>query len=133
MITINKIIDEKEKQAAIDIFTNAFIDDPLFVFAFPEIGQRKKLTKIMYQFVVFDMVPELNLTFKGAYEDDKLTGSIIYTTPESKPWSDKMMDAVNKMRKKANDKRINLIGEFAMLTKYNPPPEHCYGNELAVM
>jgi GNAT superfamily N-acetyltransferase len=127
-----KDIPAWERTEAVGIFTEAFTDDPLFKFAFPETEEREKLTKLMYEFVVMDMVPELNLTIKGVYKENKLAGCIIYTTPKSDQWSNKMMGAVSKMREKADNPRINLIGEFAMLDKYEPGVKYCYGNELAV-
>ena len=126
-------------QQAIEIFSAAFAEDPLFLFAFPEIELRKRLTKLMYEFVVNDMVTALNLTLNGYFIDNVLAGCCIYTTPESSGWNDKMNDSIMLMRKKANDacgdegaKRINLIGEYARLEGYAPGVEYFYGNELAV-
>ena len=48
-----KPIPEKYLNESVKIFTNAFINDPLFLFAFPEIDERKRLTQIMYEFVVY--------------------------------------------------------------------------------
>jgi ribosomal protein S18 acetylase RimI-like enzyme len=117
---------------AVEIFTQGFSNDPLFLFAFPEEEQRKRLTKIMYEFVVYDLVPKLNLKLKGAFIDDIFAGCIIYTTPDARGWSDEMNDAIAKMQAKANDKRINLIGEYARLKKYDPAVPHFYGNEHSV-
>ncbi len=130
-IEIKKIPKEHITEA-VDIFTGAFIDDPLFKFAFPELNQRKRLTKVMYEFVVYDMVPQLNLMMIGAYVDDILAGCEIYTTPEANEWDERMNVSLKKMRAKANDDAINLIGEYARLKKYDPGVVHFYGNEIAV-
>jgi ribosomal protein S18 acetylase RimI-like enzyme len=125
-------IQEKLQAGAVEIFTDAFSGDPLFKFAFPEFKQRKRLTKIMYEFVVYDMVPMLDLTIKGATENDELAGCIIYTSPDSIPWSDSMTGSLERMRAKASDEKINLIGQFAMLGGYKPKAPYLYVNELAV-
>jgi ribosomal protein S18 acetylase RimI-like enzyme len=130
-IQINDIPKELYKDA-VAIFTGAFSDDPLFMFAFPAKEQRRRLTKIMYEFVVYDMVPKLNLTIRGAFADGILAGCMIYTTPESFAWSETMNASLENMREKAADKSINLIGEYATLNGYKPEVEHYYGNELAV-
>ncbi|RPI19868.1 MAG: N-acetyltransferase [Ignavibacteriae bacterium] len=117
---------------AISIFAEAFFDDPLFVFAFSEDEIRKRQTRIMYEFVVNDMVPKLNLTLKGAFANNELAGVTIYTTPDSYEWGEQMIESITKMREKANDSRMNYIGEFARLGGYEPDGEYLYGNELAV-
>jgi GNAT superfamily N-acetyltransferase len=127
-----KEIPKKRWGESVEIFTEAFMDDPLFLFAFPEIDTRKRLTKIMYEFVVYDMVPALNLVMNGAFLSIELAGCQIYRTPESFGWNELMNSALEKMRAKANDERINLIGEYATLSGYDPAVVHFYGNELAV-
>ena len=131
MISI-KHIPESLYPEAVEIFTQGFIDDPLFLFAFPEEEQRKRLTNIMYEFVVYDLVPKLNLTMKGAFIYDSLAGCIIYTTPDAQEWNEAMNIALRNMRDKANDERINIIGEYARLKKYDPGVPHFYGNEISV-
>jgi len=86
----------------------------------------------MYEFVVYDMVPQLNLIIKGAAENNVLAGCMIYTTPDSVPWNGSMMASLEKMRAKAGDERINIIGQFAMLGGYEPNTPYLYCNELAV-
>lgn len=130
-ISIKKIEDNQINHA-IDIFSEAFFGDPLFIFAFPEEEIRRKMTKIMYEFVVLEMVPRLNLKLIGAFFDDKLAGCTVFTTPESNEWNEQMMDAINIMREKANDKRINYIGEYSRVSAFEPEGEYFYGNELAV-
>lgn len=130
-ISISNIPVNKHAEA-VEIFTEAFINDDLFMFAFPEKEQRKRLTKIMYGFVVYDLVPKLNLTIKGAYINNVLAGCIIYTTPDANEWGEQMYEPLQRMREKAGDDRIKLIGEFAMLHGYEPEGKYYYGNELAV-
>jgi len=129
---IVKDVPERFLSEAVEVFTFAFVDDPLFQIAFPEYEKRIKMTRIMYEFVVCDMVRGLNLSLKGAYAEGELAGCIIFSTPQSYGWSDTMMGAVMKMREKANDERIDIIGQYARLEKYDPGVEHYYGNELAV-
>jgi ribosomal protein S18 acetylase RimI-like enzyme len=132
-IKIDKIENELQTEA-IELLYQAFVDDPLYKFIFPDEHKRTELTKSMYEFVVHEMVPGLNLTMKGAYTDkDNLLGCMIYTTLNSMDWNDKLTNAAIEMRKKANDKRMELIGEYASLcSEYRPEVKHFYGNELAV-
>ena len=132
MEIILRNIPKERINEAINIFTEAFYDDPLFVFAFPEEEVRKIQTRIMYEFVVLDMVPKLNLSLKGAFINDELAGVTVYTTPESHEWGGQMMDALAKMREKANNGRMNIIGEFARLGGFEPDCIYFYGNELSV-
>ncbi len=132
MESLVKPLNKEHYIKAVNIFAEAFEDDPLFLFSFPGSEQRRRLTRIMYEFVVFDMVPNLNLVMKGALIDNSLAGCIIYSTPESHPWSERMKEPLLRMRKKANDERIDIIGEYARLPKYDPEALHFYGNELAV-
>ncbi len=125
-------IEEILRATAVEIFAGAFVNDPLFIFAFADKEQRLKLTRIMYEFVVYDMAPELNLAFKGVFSNTELAGCMIFSTPESAGWNDTMNDSLDRMRAKAADENINLIGEFAMLRGFRPDGEHFYGNELAV-
>jgi len=132
MEAIVKPLKAEHYPEAVDLYTEAFSADPLFIFAFPEKAQRLRLTRIMYEFVVYEMVTKLDLVLKGAFIGNTLTGCVIYTTPDSSGWNDSMNEAIDKMRKKARDERINLIGEYARLNKYSTDVEHFYGNELAV-
>ena len=125
-------IGKKLYPDAVEIFTEAFSEDTLFRFAFPDFEQRKRLTKVMYEFVVYNMVPKLNLTINGVTEGNELAGCMIYTTPDSVPWSDSMMGSLEKMSAKARDERINFIGQFATLSGYEPDVPYLYVNELAV-
>ena len=87
---------------AIDIFTKAFANAPLFLYAFPELVKRKRLTRIMYEFVVFELVSVMKMCFKGIYKNKKLIGVCTYTISESNTtWTDKLDKAVINMRKKA--------------------------------
>jgi GNAT superfamily N-acetyltransferase len=125
-------IPEKLKNGAVDLFAEAFAGDPLFVFAFPDEDVRKIQTRVMYEFVVLTMVPMLNLAMKGAFDEECLAGCMIYSTPERKGWGENIIDALDRMRKKSNDERINLIGGFAVLEGFTPGVPYFYGNELAV-
>lgn len=129
-----KIIDLEPEYfpAAIEIFADAFRDDPLFMMAFPESAERIRCTKIMYEFVVNSMVLILKLHILGAFESGGLVGCMIYSGTESKLWSDEMNNALDEMRTKANNASINLIGEFARVEGYEPAVRYIYGNELAV-
>lgn len=132
-IRIDKIENELQTDA-IKLFSQAFVDDPLYKFVFPDEHRRTELTKLMYEFVVREMVPGLNLTMKGAFTDDnKLIGCMIYTNLKSTDWNEKLTNAAIEMRKKAHDKRMELIGEYASkCSEYRPEVKHYYGNELAV-
>lgn len=118
---------------AVDIFTNAFIEDPLHVFVFPDAQARKRITKLIYELVIYHIVPGMNLSFIGIFENDILAGVLTYTTPQSKIWSEELDNAVLKMREKANYEMVNAIGEFSSITLNHRPKEpHYYLNDLAV-
>jgi GNAT superfamily N-acetyltransferase len=129
-----KNLNSSEYNSAIKALTDAFVNDTLFLFAFPDISQRKKLTKIMYGFVVKELVPGMKLKLKGLYVKEKLVSVCTYTTPESKTaWTGRLDKAVNKMWIKANDNSIRLIGEYSMKSrKFKIKEPHFYFNELAV-
>jgi len=130
-----KSIKSVDFENAIDIFTEAFINDPLFIFAFPDLENRKRLTRIMYEFVVLELVPEMKLKLIGLFENEKPVSAGTYTTPESTTgWTDKLDKAVKEMWIKANDNSIRLIGEYSMESKnFNLKEPHFYFNELAVL
>ena len=130
-----KTLNSGYYETAVKIFTKAFVSDPLHLFAFPEEKERERITKLVYELVILYIVPEMDLKMHGAFADDKLTGALIYTTPESNHnWSDKLDYAVNEMRRKANNERIKFIGEYAMTSgKFRPEVPHFYLNELAVI
>jgi len=123
-----------EQKTAVKIFTGAFVNDSLFIFAFPDGKKRKRLTKIMYEFVVYELVPLMKLKLKGLYVNNKLVAVCTFTTPESKTeWTDELANAVNKMWKRAKDDSIRLIGEYSMKSRrYKIDKPHFYFNELAV-
>jgi GNAT superfamily N-acetyltransferase len=134
-IIIKSIKNNEDLKPAIKIFSDAFVNDSLFIFAFPDEKKRKRLTKIMYEFVVFELVPLMKLKLKGLYVNNKLVSVCTFTTPESKTeWTDELANAVNKMRKCAKDDSIRLIGEYSMKSrKYKIDKPHIYFNELAVI
>jgi hypothetical protein len=131
---IIKNIKPEDLKFAVIIFTDAFVNDTLFLFAFPDTQQRERLTKIIYEFVVYKLVPEFKLNLKGLYINSKLVAVCTYTTPKSKTvWTDKLDKAVKDMWKKANDNTIKLIGEYSMKSrKFKISEPHFYFNELAV-
>ena len=127
------IIPDNLFPQAEDIFTNAFIDDPLHLFAFPDLSERIRITKLIYELVVEHIVPVMNLSLIGIFVNDILAGVQTYTTPQSKTWSEELDNAVIEMRENANNESVNLIGEFSGLTmKHKPKEPHYYLNDLAV-
>jgi len=129
-----KTINTGDYEQTIDIYTGAFANDPLFLFAIPDLTERKRLTRIMYEFVVLELVPLMEMSIKGIYNNDKLIGVCTYTIPESKTtWTDKLDKAVLIMRNKAKNINIRLIGEYSMASsKFRPKQPHFYLNELAI-
>ncbi|MBN1633664.1 MAG: GNAT family N-acetyltransferase [Ignavibacteria bacterium] len=126
-------IPENLFSEAVNIYTNAFIDDPLHLFAFPDLNERIRITKLIYEFVVGHIVQVMNLSFIGIFVNNILAGVMTYTTPKSKIWSDELDNAVLKMRENAGNESVNLIGEFSGLTmKHRPKEPHYYLNDLAV-
>lgn len=129
-----KLKTGEELIKAVKIFSDAFVNDTLFTFSFPDNKQRERLTGIIYEFVVFELVPSMNLELKGLYENKNLVAVCIYTTPESNTaWTEKLGKAVNKMWSKAKDDSVKLIGEYSMNSRnFKIGEPHFYFNELAV-
>lgn len=130
--TIRKISEDLLTES-VNIFTNAFIEDPLHLFAFPDLNERIRITKLIYELVVEHIVPGMNLSFIGIFVNNILAGVMTYTTPQSKTWFEELDNSVLKMRENAGNESVNLIGEFSGLTtKHRPREPHYYINDLAV-
>lgn len=131
---LKNITSNKDLKFTVKIFTDAFVNDTLFQFVFPEYNQRKRLTKIMYEFVVHELVPRMKLKLKGLCVNEKLVSVCTYTTPESKTqWTEKLDLAVKDMWEKAKDDSIRLIGEYSIKSrKFKIEEPYFYFNELAV-
>lgn len=126
-------ISENLLPEAVEILTDSFIEDPLHIFVFPDAQARKRITKLIYELVIYHIVPGMNLSFIGIFENDILAGVLTYTTPQSKTWTEELDNAVLKMREKANYEMVNAIGEFSSITLNHRPKEpHYYLNDLAV-
>jgi GNAT superfamily N-acetyltransferase len=128
-------IEKSEIESAINIFTEGFLEEPLHIFAFPDIEKRKRLTRLVYELVVHHIIPEMRMEMKGAFVDGKLAGVIDYTPPNTNAvWTDSLEIAVEDMRKKANDESINIISEYAMKCgSVKPEDSHFYLNDVAVL
>lgn len=128
-----KIIEAEDFEDAVNVFTEGFIDDPLHLLLFPEYKERERVTRCIYEMMVHDIVPGLNLKLIGLYFDNQMAGCLIYTRPDAKEWDGSMMEAVTRMRTKAESSNIKYIGEYAMMTTALKPKEkHIYLNELSV-
>lgn len=126
-------ITQDNLEEAVEIFTEGFSDDPLHLFLFPEYEERVKITRCIYEMMVYDIVPGLNLQLKGLFFNDVLAGCLIYTRPDAFEWNDKLMESVMRMRLKAGNPNVNKIGEYAMKVGLMKPKEkHIYLNELSV-
>lgn len=131
-ILIKKIPKEDFKDA-IDIYTEAFSDDPLHISLFSELKERIRITKLFYKMMVNEFVEGLNLRFKGVYENDELAAALIYATPDAYEWNEEMMNVVMKMRSKAKNDNVSLVSEYTMkANNFKPKEKHFYLNELAV-
>ncbi|MDD5362797.1 MAG: GNAT family N-acetyltransferase [Ignavibacteria bacterium] len=128
-------IEKSEIETAIEIFSEGFIEEPLHIIAFPELEQRKRLTRLVYELIVFHIVPEMNMKLIGAFADQVLAGVLDYTPPNTNAvWTKSLGNAVEDMRKKANDESINLISEYAMKCgSVKPEESHFYLNDIAVL
>lgn len=126
-------IPKQDFESAIDIYTEAFTDDPLHVYLFPEFEERKRLTRLFYEMVVNNFVNGMNLQMKGVYENKLLAACLIYARPDALEWNDEMMNAVIEMRAKAKNEKVNSVGDYTMEASiYKPKEKHFYLNELAV-
>lgn len=119
---------------AIDVYTRAFINDPLHLYAFFDLNRRINLTRLVYELVVKDIVPVMERKLIGAFISNELVGVGIYSTPESKQdWDESLNEAVKKMQEKANDDSIYIIGEYAsMCADFRPEKPHYYITDIAV-
>ncbi len=130
-----KQIEPNELETAIGIFTECFLEEPLHILAFPEIEKRRRCTRLVYELVVYHLVPGLKMKIIGAYIGGNLVGALDYTPPNQNAlWSEELDEAVKDMRRKANDEAINIIGEFAQISgMYKPEETHFYINDVAVL
>lgn len=119
---------------AIDVYTRAFINDPLHLYAFFGLNQRITLTRLVYELVVKEIVPVMERKLIGAFTGNDLVGVAIYSIPESKQdWDESLNTAVKKMQEKANDESIYIIGEYAsMCADFRPDKPHYYITDIAV-
>lgn len=129
-----KEIRKYDYPRAVEIYLECFTDDPLHILAFPELNERLRLTKLIYEFIVYKLVPEMKMKIYGYFEDSEPAGVITFSPHEpDRKWNDNLQNALDEMKVKANDKRINLIGEFAQLSgNIKLPFNYFYANELAV-
>ncbi len=148
-------LNQTDFTKAVDIFTEGFSKDPLHLFAFPEEKERIRITKIIYEFMVYDLVPLMKLKIIGAYSINEpegvnppradapasaraysineLVGVLIYTPLEHGDWCGELNRAVENMRSRAANENIALIGQYSMeAMKHHPPEPHYYMNELSV-
>jgi ribosomal protein S18 acetylase RimI-like enzyme len=130
---IVKKITEEDFKAAIEIYTEAFTNDPLHVYLFPELEERIRITRLFYEMVVNEFVYGMNLQFRGVYENNKLAAALIYTRPDSTEWDEEMMNIVIEMRRAAKNDKVNFVSEYTMkASNFKPREKHFYLNELAV-
>jgi len=129
---VRKIPDEDFK-SAIEIYTEAFTDDPLHVYLFPETEERIRITRLFYKMMVNEFVYGLNLQLRGVYENDVLTAALIYARPDTYEWNEDMMNVVMEMRHEAKNDKVNYVSEYTMkANNFKPREKHFYLNELAV-
>jgi GNAT superfamily N-acetyltransferase len=130
-----KELNKNDFPSAVKILANCFTEDSLHIFAFPDITERIRLTKLVYEFIIYHMVPEMFLKIFGYFENTELLGVIIFSPfNPGRKWTDNLQDALEDMRAKAKNERINLIGEFARESaSINIPFDYLYVNELGVL
>lgn len=130
---IVKKISEKDFKASIDVYSEAFTDDPLHVYLFPDFEERLRITKLFYEMVVNNFVYGLNLQIIGVYDNNILAGVLIYSRPDSTEWNEEMMNVVIEMRRKAKNEKVNYVSEYTLkANNFKPREKHFYLNELAV-
>jgi GNAT superfamily N-acetyltransferase len=130
-----KELSNSDLPNAVDIFTECFYDDPLHVYAFPDVNERERLTRIMYEFIIYHLVPGMFMKLYGYFETSGLAGVIAFSpyNPERK-WNDLMQFEVDEMKARAKNDRINLIGDFSRESgSVKLPFDYCYANELGVL
>jgi GNAT superfamily N-acetyltransferase len=130
-----KELNNSDLPNAVDIFTESFYDDPLHVYAFPDINERERLTRIMYEFIVYHLVPGMFMKLYGYFETSGLAGVIAFSpfNPDRK-WNDLLQSEADEMRARAKNDRINLIGDFSRESgNVKLPFAYCYANELGVL
>ena len=126
-------IPEEDFKTAVEIYTEAFTDDPLHIYLFPELEERFRITGLFYKMMVNEFVYGLNLQFKGVYENNELTAALMYARPDSTEWNEDMMNIVMEMRREADNDKVNYVSEYTMkASNFKPKEKHFYLNELAV-
>ena len=126
-------ITEDSFSAAIEVYTEAFTDDPLHVYLFPDAEERERITNLFYEMMVNEFVYGLNLQFRGVFEDNAIAAALIYARPDSTEWNEDMMNIVMEMRTKAKNEKVNFVSEYTMkANNFKPREKHIYLNELAV-
>ena len=130
---IAKEINEENFKSAIEVYTEAFTDDPLHIYLFPELEERIRITGLFYEMMVNEFVYGLNLQFRGVYENDELAAALIYARPDAYEWNENMMNIVMEMRREAKNDKVNYVSEYTMkANNFKPREKHFYLNELAV-
>ncbi|HPS65277.1 MAG TPA: GNAT family N-acetyltransferase [Ignavibacteria bacterium] len=126
-------LEQTDFKKAVEIYTEGFSKDPLHLYAFPDERERIRITKIIYEFMVFDLVPLMKLKITGAYLNDELAGVLIYTPLEHGDWCGELNRAVENMRSRAANENVKFIGEYSMeAMRHHPKEPHYYMNELSV-
>jgi ribosomal protein S18 acetylase RimI-like enzyme len=126
-------IPEDGFDAAIEVYTEAFTDDPLHVYLFPDAEERERITNLFYEMMVNEFVYGLNLQFRGVYENNAIAAALIYARPDATEWNEDMMNIVMEMRSKAKNEKVNFVSEYTMkANNFKPREKHIYLNELAV-
>jgi ribosomal protein S18 acetylase RimI-like enzyme len=129
-----KISDIADKERAVKIFAEAFINDPMNILIFNDESTRYEMVEAIYRFVVFDVVPEMKYELKGLDVNGELAGVIVFTTTDStKEWSEHLMKEGKKTGEKTGEKYVTMIREYySKAIKNRPKATHFYINELAV-
>jgi ribosomal protein S18 acetylase RimI-like enzyme len=128
------ISEIKDFEQAVNIFSEAFKNDPMHLLIFPDDSSRLEMVKAIYRFVVYNIAPELNYNIKGLEINNELIAVIIFTTPESKKeWTPVLISEGEKAGRITGERYVTMIREYALKAMRNRPKSpHFYINELAV-
>ncbi|MCE1164739.1 MAG: GNAT family N-acetyltransferase [Bacteroidetes bacterium] len=135
MRIVIKNLKKEDYKSAVKIFTEGFLEEPLHIMAFPDMKTRIRCTRLVYELILFHLIPGIKRKAAGAYVDGRLVGVRDYTPPRKKiAWTPELDKAVSEMRRKAKDESINLIGEYAQTCgSVRPEEPHYYLNDMAVL
>jgi GNAT superfamily N-acetyltransferase len=123
-----QLLPAKHVRGAIEILADAFRDDPIFCFHFPDSQLRRKVLKLFFGDVVRAHMPFRHVY--GAYDGERLIGAAVWRPPDTvasgtRAW---LRELITRYRVLALSPRAGrmLLEGFARLEQTHPRAPHWY-------